>query len=159
MNQIGEKIRELRKIAKDTQQELADKLDISAKQLHRYEKGEVVPNPGILAMIGKIYKYNFSATSDDQSNTGFDHTRIDHLLKTNSELVKMLSDRLPADQQQTNVEIAATIIVLRSWLLNLYSTKPVRYATPEDAAAAFRKEVKQVMMKLHVPDNKDTILR
>ena len=59
MNEFGDKLLELRKANKMSREALSVKLDMSAKQIERYEKGEFIPDIDKLNKLSEIFSYNF----------------------------------------------------------------------------------------------------
>lgn len=51
----GERLRKLRDDASYTQEELAEKLRVHPRQIHRYESGATDPNGEIVARIAKVF--------------------------------------------------------------------------------------------------------
>ena len=69
METIGEKIREIRKQKKMSQEELSSLLGISRPTLIKYEKGLAEPSWALIEMVGDILNYNFA---EDEFKTEFD---------------------------------------------------------------------------------------
>ena len=56
--EFAKKLKELRKLASHTQQELAEKMGMQVMQIHRYESGLVPPHEKIV-QLSKLYDYDF----------------------------------------------------------------------------------------------------
>jgi transcriptional regulator with XRE-family HTH domain len=70
--ETGKLIKELRIKKGMTQEELADKTEVSARTIQRIENGEVDPRAYTLQMIAKALEVDFSLFTQNESNEGDD---------------------------------------------------------------------------------------
>ncbi len=95
MNVIGEKIRKHRKIKGLTQEELAEKSDLSTMSIRRYESGERVPPQDTLLKIAKALDVHLRNLMDSSILEDFDkqHSEVGekyaHYKAVNNHLRKM----------------------------------------------------------------------
>lgn len=106
MNTLGKRIQELRKQAKFSQVELADKINISKSQMIRYENKGVQPPADILNKMADIFN-----TSVDFLINGNNDEKAKATLK-NSELLQKLKDieALPEREKNVILEIISAYI-------------------------------------------------
>lgn len=81
LKKLGTKIKTFRKLNKLTQQELADKLEISRSALSYYELGKIEPNIYTLIKLSNIMKCSIDYLVDNQSS----NTDTDIITDTNAE--------------------------------------------------------------------------
>ncbi|MCA9767095.1 MAG: helix-turn-helix transcriptional regulator [Carnobacterium sp.] len=78
---FSEKLRLLRKETSLSQEDVAEKLDVSRQTISKYEMGEATPDIRKLTEISNLFNVSFDYLLGDQT---LDKTKIDRLIKTST---------------------------------------------------------------------------
>lgn len=96
MENLGQTIRERRKVLGMTQEQLADRMHVSRQTVSHWETGRVIPDVESLRMLAEILDFRFTLGSDAEEKIPGDETDSDHeqVLSLRTERKKLRQKRL-----------------------------------------------------------------
>ena len=89
--QIGEKIKNYRKTAGLTQEQVADYLDVSTPAVNKWEKGNTYPDISLLPAIARLLKIDMNTSKSCNVGVAFPEVLQEHYHELQRQVEKQMS--------------------------------------------------------------------